>query len=106
VLQNLPDNALLLTGRNPVSASFQPVECHPSIITMPHVSMTPLHDRAPGTAVPPQATGYRQQGPPELAPRQPQPQWPTASGSPADAQWLPRPQPPVHRRQPPSDRYP
>jgi hypothetical protein len=101
VLQNLPDNALLLTGRSPVSASLQPVECHPSIITMPHVSMTPLHDRVPRAAVTPQPTGHEQQGHPELAPRHHQPQWPTASGSPADAQWLPRRHPQTHQRQPP-----
>ncbi len=41
VLQNLPDNALLLTTR-PAGASLQPVECHPAIITLPHVSTTPL----------------------------------------------------------------
>jgi hypothetical protein len=41
VLQNLPDNALLLTAR-PAGTGLQPVECHPSIITLPHVSTSPL----------------------------------------------------------------
>lgn len=38
VLQNLPDNALLLVTR---SAGMQSVECHPAIVTLPGVSMTP-----------------------------------------------------------------
>jgi hypothetical protein len=78
VLQNLPENALLLTGRNPVSAGFQPVECHPSIITMPHVSMTPLSNSQTRDAIRPPRTGggYGQQDRPELEPRQYQPRWP------------------------------
>jgi hypothetical protein len=75
VLQNLPENALLLTGRSPVSADLQPVECHPGIIAMPHVSMTPLHDGPYPAAVTPHS-GNRQQSRPELAPRHYQPQWP------------------------------
>jgi len=106
VLQNLPDNALLLTGHSPVSADLQPVECHPAIVTMPYVSMTPLHDLAPRAAVTPQDERYQRQSRPELAPREYQPQWPPASGSPADARWLPGPPPHAHRRQPPPDRYP
>jgi hypothetical protein len=75
VLQNLPDNALLLTGRNPLNADLQPVECHPAIITMPHVSMDPLPDvlDQPPTAAPP--TGS-QESRPQLEPRQYQPRWP------------------------------
>jgi hypothetical protein len=76
VLQNLPDNALLLTGRSPVSADLQPVECHPSILTMPHVSMTPLQDQPLYPAVTPQHAGPGQQDRPELAPREYQPRWP------------------------------
>lgn len=41
VLQNLPDNALLLVTRA-ASTGMQPVECHPAIVTLPGVSMTPL----------------------------------------------------------------
>jgi len=40
VLQNLPDNALLLTART-AGTSLQAVEFHPAIITLPHVSTTP-----------------------------------------------------------------
>jgi hypothetical protein len=75
VLQNLPENALLLTGRSPVGADLQPVECHPAIISMPHVSMSPLQDYpSPAAAIP--HSGYGQQGWPELVPRRYQPQWP------------------------------
>jgi hypothetical protein len=96
VLQNLPDNALLLTGRSPVSASFQPVECHPAIITMPHVSMTPLHDsQHQAFAVPlTQAVRYAEHGRPQLAPREYQPQWPAGSARDSQLAWQPRQQTP------------
>jgi hypothetical protein len=42
VLQNLPDNALLLTTKGTISADLQAVECHPSIITLPRASTKPL----------------------------------------------------------------
>jgi len=91
VLQNLPENALLLTGRSPVSAGFQPVECHPSIITMPHVSMTPLGDGQPRDAVrPPRTGGYGQQDLPELEPRQYQPRWPQPAAKEVQSAWPPR----------------
>jgi hypothetical protein len=45
VLQNLPDNALLLLTARPAGTSLQPVECHPAIITLRHVSTTPLDGR-------------------------------------------------------------
>jgi hypothetical protein len=106
VLQNLPDNALLLTGRSPVSAALQPVECHPSIITMPHVSMTPLSDRAPRQAVPPQPAGYGQQARPQLAPREYQPRWPPASAQDGEPAWQPRQAPPLWPRDDPPDRRP
>lgn len=74
VLQNLPDNALLLAAR-PTGTNPQPVECHPSIITLPHVSTTPLRP-VPGR--PPAATPLPdgQESWPQLEPRRYQPQWP------------------------------
>ncbi len=83
VLQNLPDNALLLTAR-PAGNSPQPVECHPSIITLPHVSTAPLGPAPapqprPG-AVPPE-TEWRQ-----LPPRQFQPRWPQ-QGTETETAW-------------------
>ena len=41
VLQNLPDTALLMTGRL-AGTGLQPVECHPAIVNLPHVSTTTL----------------------------------------------------------------
>jgi hypothetical protein len=74
VLQNLADHAVLLTSRNPVSAGLQPVECHPAIITMPGVTMAPLHavPAQPPSSAP--LTGS-QSGAPQLEPRQYQPRW-------------------------------
>jgi hypothetical protein len=73
VLQDLPDNALLLVAR-PAGTGLQPVECHPSIVALPHVSTTPFGPAAPArprpAAVPPDA------GWPQLAPRDFQPRWP------------------------------
>ena len=59
----------------PPGTDLQSVECHPSIITLPYVSTTPLGptptaQSRPAAAVPPE-TGWRQ-----LPPRQFQPQWP------------------------------
>jgi hypothetical protein len=98
VLQDLPENALLLTGRSPVSAGLQPVECHPSIITMPHVSMTPLHDGQPRAAVPPHAGNGRHDRP-GLAPHQYQPRWPDEQPArqPGPQQAPPLDEPPGHR---------
>ena len=50
VLQNLPDQALLLVTRGSGRPVLQPVECDPAIITLPRVSTGVLPDR---TAVPP-----------------------------------------------------
>jgi hypothetical protein len=51
VLQNLPDNALLLPTRG--AGRLAAVECHPAIITLPGVSTTPLF---PAQTRPPPAT--------------------------------------------------
>jgi hypothetical protein len=72
VLQNLPDNALLLAAR-PAGTSPQPVECHPHIVTLPHVSTTPLHPEYPAQPQPAMPT---ETGRPQLAPRHHQPRWP------------------------------
>lgn len=42
VLQDLPDNALLVASRGSVGADLQAVECHPSIINLPEASTRPL----------------------------------------------------------------
>jgi hypothetical protein len=42
VLQDLPDNALLLIDRRDTGPQLQAVECDPQITTLPHVSLTPL----------------------------------------------------------------
>ena len=42
VLQNLPEQALLLADRSPGSLRLRTVECAPSIITFPGASTTPL----------------------------------------------------------------
>jgi hypothetical protein len=77
VLQNLPDNALLLTAR-PAGAGLQPVECHPAIITLPNVSTAPLNPAA------------GQAGRPQIAPRTSQPQWPQPPDrEPARPPWPP-----------------
>jgi hypothetical protein len=73
VLQDLPDNALLLTAR-PTGTNLQPVECHPAIIALPHVSTTPLGPVSPAH---PRPAGVRPEaGWPQLAPRDHQPRWP------------------------------
>ncbi len=75
VLQNLPDNALLLTAR-PAGASLQPVECHPSIITLPHVSTAPLGPvptPSPRPAAVAPETAWPQMAPHVYRPRWPQP---------------------------------
>jgi hypothetical protein len=73
VLQNLPDNALLLAAR-PAGTSPQPVECHPSIVTLPHVSTAPF---GPVAAAPARAAAVPvQTARPQLAPRDYQPRWP------------------------------
>ena len=103
VLQDLPDNALLLTAR-PAGTSLQPVECHPAIITLPHVSTTPLQDGPPRAAVTPLAAGYGQQSWPGLAPREYQPQPAVQDGW---AAWQPgrREAPPLWSRDDPPERH-
>jgi hypothetical protein len=94
VLQSLPDNALLLINRN-TSASLQPVECDPAIVTFPNLTTRP-HAPVPVPPLSPDQTAapVPPAGQPVLTPPRPQPRWPA---QPADDQ--PRPvQPP--RRQP------
>jgi hypothetical protein len=85
VLQNLPENALLLVGRNTASP-LQPVECHPEIMTLPGVSATPLGASAPPrhAAVAP-GTSWQQ-----IAPRAHRPRWPQPQAQ--DPAWMPRQQ--------------
>jgi hypothetical protein len=93
VLQNLPDNALLLTGRGTVTSELQAVECHPAIITLPRVSTTPLAlapDQPYSGNAPLAAT---QAGWPEIAPRRFQPQWPSAADQDPQSAWPPPRQP-------------
>ncbi len=91
VLQNLPDNALLLAAR-PAGTSLQPVECHPAIVTLPHVSTAPL---GPATATRLQpATASPQAGWPQIAPHQHERRWPQPPDSQTQPAWPPRRQPP------------
>jgi hypothetical protein len=107
VLQNLPDNALLLTNRTG-STGLQPVECHPATVTLPNVSIAPFTPR-PGRRQPdPPPPMAATQTRPEIAPRTRQPQWPLSPVDPGtQSVWPPRRQHPPRRRdeyQPP-DQY-
>jgi hypothetical protein len=84
VLQNLPDNALLLAAR-PAGTSPQPVECHPSIITLPHVSTAPFGPVAAHArpAAVPAETAWPQLAPRNLQPRLPLPTADERPGRPA-----------------------
>jgi hypothetical protein len=75
VLQNLPDNALLLADRNTSSTDLQAIECHPSIITLPRASTRPLPSAGHGwhNASPPVMSEPDQ---PQIDPRRYQQQWP------------------------------
>ena len=59
VLQNLPDQALLLVTRGSGGPVLRSVECDPAIVTLPRVSARPLPDPADvrsagqGTGTPP-----------------------------------------------------
>ena len=53
VLQNLPDQALLLVTRGSGGPVLQPVECDPAIITLPSASTIPLPSRTDARAVGP-----------------------------------------------------
>jgi hypothetical protein len=55
VLQNLPDQALLLVTRGSGRPVLQPVECDPAIVTLPGVSTVPLPDPAAAPAGTPAA---------------------------------------------------
>jgi hypothetical protein len=75
VLQQLPDNALLLADRGAFRADLRAVECHPSIITLPHASTRPLPQAGyelHGIAPPAMAGQSR----PRIEPQRYQPQWP------------------------------
>jgi hypothetical protein len=75
VLQNLPDNALLLTDRTTSSADLHAVESHPSIITLPRASTRPLPSAGygwPDVTPPAMADPDR----PPIDPPRYQPQWP------------------------------
>ena len=98
VLQHLPENALLLAAPGPAGSDMQPVECHPALITMPHVSMTPLQDPSARAAMtPPQAAGYGQHSWPELERPEHQPRWPDPVTQDGQAARQPR----RHERLPP-----
>jgi hypothetical protein len=93
VLQDLPDNALLLIRRGSTGSQLQPVECDPALLTLPDVTLTPL-DHQPAAVRPAPAQPAAQPGWPQIAPRQYQPRW----LQPPDSQ--PQPARPP-RRQPP-----
>jgi hypothetical protein len=93
VLQDLPDNALLLIRRGSTGSQLQPVECDPAILTLPDVTLTPL-DRQPAAVRPAPAQPPPQPGWPQLAPRQHQPRWPQPPDSQPQPAWPPRRQPP------------
>jgi hypothetical protein len=83
VLQNLPDNALLLLNRD-ASTSLQPVDCHPGIVTIPSLTTDP-HGPAPATPPAPAAAPADvapQADQPALAPPRAEPRWPAAPRDP------------------------
>jgi hypothetical protein len=84
VLQNLPDNALLLITRNPGNP-LQPVECQPDIITLPGVASTPL-STDPGILPTARHPGARESRP-QIAPRRSQPLWPQPPASDVGSEW-------------------
>jgi hypothetical protein len=74
VLQHLPDNALLLADRGAFGADLRAVECHPSIITLPHASTRPLPQVGRDLSdIAPHAMAERSR--PQIEPLY-QPQWP------------------------------
>ena len=79
VLQNLPDQALLLVTRGSGGPVLQPVECDPAIITLPRVSTAPLP--GPAVAAPAWADPSAAAASPELPPVPASPP-PPASGLP------------------------
>ena len=79
VLQNLPDQALLLVTRGLGRPILQPVECDPAIITLPRVSTAPLP--GPAVAAPAWADPSAAAASPELPPVPASPP-PPASGLP------------------------
>jgi hypothetical protein len=84
VLQNLPDTAMLLCGRDRDGIQVQAVDCHPGIITLPGASTQPLQ---PAGALPAAAPDFGEAGGhPQIEPR---PQWLTedAEGDQAEPAW-------------------
>jgi hypothetical protein len=90
VLQNLPDNALLLPARRTAGSDLVAVECDPQIITLPGATASLSTASDPATLRPAPNSGRW----PQIAPAGQQPAWqyPPADGLPA---WPPqRPVPP------------
>ena len=105
VLQNLPEGALLLTGRSRIGADLRSVEVDPAIITLPQASTHPL----PAVPLQPPAAAPRAGVPSdwrELEPRDFQPGWPQAPDQTPQSAWPPRPgQQPPRRDDRPGQRY-
>jgi hypothetical protein len=94
VLQDLPDNALLLIRRGSTGSQLQPVECDPAILTLLDVTLTPLDHQAAAVRPAP-AQPAPQPGWPQIAPHhQNQPRWPQPPDCQPQPEWLPRRQPP------------
>ncbi len=81
VLQNLPDNALLLPARTARASDLVAVECDPQIITLPGAtaSLSTAGDPAAMRPVPNSGSW------PQIAPARQHPAWPTWRDSPADS---------------------
>ena len=89
VLQNLPEGALLLTGRSGIGADLRSVEIDPAIITLPQASTHPLPAAPPQSAAAPRAGAPRDW--PELEPRDFQPRWPQSPDQAQQPAWPPLP---------------
>jgi hypothetical protein len=92
VLQNLPENALLVAGQS--GTGLRAVECHPAIITMSGVSTRPFgpmpeRGQAPVGGAPEW---------PQIQPRQHQPQWAPPGIDAPTTQSLPRRHRGTHQR--------
>ena len=81
ILQNLPDNALLLPAHGTAGSDIAAVECDPQIITLPGATASLATADEPATMrqVPNTSTW------PQIAPADRQPAWPTWQDSPADS---------------------
>ena len=93
VLQDLPENALLLIRRGSMGSQLQPVECDPAILNLPDVTLAPL-DYHPAAAGPTPAQPPPQPGQPQLAPHPHQPRWSQPPDSQPQPEWQPRREPP------------